>query len=130
MNFLDSVKNLLNYINENWTVVVIIFGLCLALAKKIDAYLKLSKEEKIAIAKEQLRETVLKFVTDAEIDYSEWVKAGAVKRAQVVKAIFEQYPILSRVTDQDRLIAEIDELIDSALDDMRNIIEENKNKAT
>ena len=65
---------------------------------------------------------------DAFIDYAMSVivsRAGAVKRSEVIDTIFQKYPILNRVTDQDALIAEIDNMIDSALVEMREILSKN-----
>ena len=84
-----------------------------------------------AAAKElevQIKETVLRLVTDAEMDYKEWVKAGAVKRAQVVEEIFMMYPILAKVTNQKELVAWIDDIIDEALETMREIFAENESQ--
>ena len=36
-------------------------------------------EEKIEIAKMQIQETILKMISDAEVDYEEWNKAGGYK---------------------------------------------------
>lgn len=124
MNILTGIQNVLQFINDNWTVIVIIFGLATAITKKAKDFFEKSDEEKIEIAKKQLKETMLRFVTDAEIDYSEWVKAGSVKRSQVIEEIFEMYPILSKVTNQEELIAWIDDVIDEALDTLREIIAE------
>ena len=128
MNILDGIKNFLMFVNNHWTEIVVILGLLLAVGKKIAAYLNMSDDEKIAIAKKQLGETMLKLVTQAEQDYNAWVKAGAVKRAEVIDVIYQKYPILNRVADQDTLIAEIDKMIDEALVEMRKIISENREK--
>ena len=100
-------------------------GLGLLAFRKIEAYLSLSEQEKINLALEQVRVTALKMVTNAEIEYDEWVKAGSIKRSEVIDHIFEKYPILSKVTDQEYLIKKIDEIIDEALVTMREVIEEN-----
>lgn len=125
MVILDGVKNFLMFVNEHWTEIVVIAGLGLAIWKKVESYLQKTDEEKIQIAKDQLRETILKFVTKAEIDYDDWVKAGAVKRAQVIDEIFAKYPILNRVTNQESLISEIDTMIDEALNELREILSKN-----
>lgn len=125
MVILDGIRNFLMFVNEHWTEIVVIAGLGLAIWKKAEAYLKKTDEEKIQIAKDQLRETILKFVTKAEVDYDDWVKAGAVKRAQVIDEIFAKYPILNRVTNQESLISEIDTMIDEALDELREILSKN-----
>lgn len=77
---------------------------------------------------QQIQETMLKFVTRAETDYLEWVSAGAIKRSEVIDVIFKEYPILSKVTNQEELIVWIDSVIDEALRTMRKIFEEQNAK--
>lgn len=125
MNILDGIKNFLSFINDHWTEIIVIIGLALAVGRKIYAYFQKTDDEKIAIAKEQLSQIMLKLVTNAELDYSKWVEAGAVKRSEVISTIFQMFPILNRVTDQETLIAEIDEMIDNALKEMREIVSKN-----
>lgn len=130
MNILDGIKNFLQFVNDNWVVIITIIGLMIAVYKKIKNYLKLSNEEKIAIAKEQIKEIMLRLVTDAECNYLEWSKAGSVKRAQVIEEVFDKYPILSKVTNQEELIIWIDEVIDDALNTMRSVFaEQNADKS-
>lgn len=130
MNIMDGFMNFLMFMNNHWTEIIVIIGLLLAVGKKVAAYLNMSDDEKIAIAKKQLGETMLKLVTQAEKDYNTWVQAGAVKRSEVIDAIFQKYPILNRVTDQETLIAEIDKMIDAALVEMREIFSKNQEHLT
>ena len=123
INFLTSIQKLLQFVNDNWTTIIIIIGLILSLVVKIKDYMKLSEEEKINIAKQQIKETILKLVTDAEEDYSEWVNAGSIKRSQVIEQIFVMYPVLSKVANQEELIVWIDNAINEALKIMREIFE-------
>lgn len=123
MNFIDGLKNFLLFINENWTSILVIFGLILMLWKKIENYNKLSTEEKIAIAKRQIQERMLKLISDAEENYEDWAKAGEIKRAEVIARIYNEYPILSSVVNQDELIVWIDEQIDAALPTLRDLWE-------
>lgn len=125
MNILTGLKNCLQFINDNWTLIIIIIGLSVAIIHKIQDYLKLSNDEKIAVAKSQISEIILKKISDAEEDYAEWTKAGSIKRSQVIDEIFADYPILSKVTNQNELIKWIDEQIDNALITLRKIIEDN-----
>ena len=97
---MDGIRNFLQFVNDNWTSIVIILGLCVALYEKIKAFLSKSNAEKIEAAKAQLKEVMLKLITDAEVDYESWNKAGSIKRSQVIQKIFSDYPVLSRVTDQ------------------------------
>lgn len=124
---LDGIQNFLTFIDQNWVSITICIGLILSICKKVKSYLSLSEQEKIDIAKKQIKETILKLVSDAESEYEDFVKAGEIKRSQVIEEIFVMYPILNKVTDQKELISWIDEQIDEALITLRNIIEENEN---
>ena len=129
MNILTGIQNFLEFVNENWTMIAGIITLVIVIIKKAKSYFSLSVDEQIKIAKTQISEIMLRLVTEAECDYRAWVKAGAVKRAQVIDEIFLMYPILSAVTNQNELIAWIDEMIDKALETMRDIFAENAEKA-
>lgn len=128
MIILDGITKFLTFINDNWLYITTIIGLALAVGNKVRDYLNKSNEEKIEIAKSQINEVMLMLVTEAECDWREWQKCGEVKRAQVIDQIFVMYPILSKVTNQEEIIAWIDESIDEALKTMRKIFEENKTK--
>ena len=126
MNILNGIQNFLSFIDSNWTSIAVIITLCISICKKAKSYFNKSNVEKIAIAKVQIHETMLRMITDAELDYEEWVKAGSIKRSQVIEEIFVAYPILSKVVDQSDLIKWIDDEIDNALKTLRKVIEENK----
>ena len=129
MIILDGIAKFLTFVNENWVYITTIIGLAIAVGNKVRDYLNKSNEEKIEIAKAQIDEIMLMLVTEAEQDYLQWVSAGAVKRSQVIDQVFAMDPILSKVTNQEEIIAWIDESIDNALKTMRKIFEENKEKS-
>lgn len=124
--FLTGFETLLKYLNEYWTVIIIIIGLIIALIQKIKSYVKLTNEEKIDIAKKQLSEIILQLTSDAEINYENWKQSGEIKRAQVIARIFEKYPIFSKVTNQENLILWIDNLIDTSLEKLRGVVNYNE----
>lgn len=126
MNILNGIENFLRFINDNWTSIMVIIGLGIAVYRKAKNFFSKSDDEKIAIAKEQIHEMILKMITDAEVDYEEWNKAGSIKRSQVIGEIFATYPVLSKVVNQEELIQWIDDEIDNALTTLRKVIEENK----
>lgn len=126
MNVLTGIHNFFNFINENWTMIASIITLGIVVFRKFKNYFNLSQEEQIEIAKTQINEIMLVLVTKAEVSYSEWVKSGEIKRAEVIDQVFTMYPILSKVSNQEEIIAWIDEAIDNALKTMRKIFEENK----
>lgn len=126
MNVLTGIQNFLNFINTNWTMIASIITVCVVIANKIKVYFNLSQDKQIEIAKAQISEIMLMLVTKAEVSYSEWVKSGEIKRAEVIDQVFAMYPILSKVSNQKEVIAWIDLAIDDALKTMRKIFEENK----
>ena len=126
MNILNGIQNFLQLINDNWTSILVIIGLLLALWKKIESYSKLSTDKKIEIAKKQISENILKLITQAEKDYAEWEKAGSIKRSEVISEIYKEYPILAKVVNQEELVKWIDEQIDNALPTLREIIKQNE----
>ncbi len=123
---LNGIKNFLQIIYDNWFILVAIFGLCLGIYKKISVFFNKTTEQKIEIAKIQVREGILKMITDAETDYDSWVKAGEIKRSQVIKQIYTDYPILEKVVDQEELIDWMDNQIKEALKSLRKIVAETK----
>ena len=126
MNILQGITNFLNFINEHWTSIAVMVGLIILIAKKIKDFMSKSDDEKIQFALSAIRETMLKYVTQAEKDYSDWSKSGSIKRAQVIEQLYKEYPVLSKVVNQEELINQLDDAIDSALPTLRKIIEENK----
>lgn len=123
---LAGIQHFLEIVNTNWTTIIVIIGLGIGVYQKAKSYFSKSNEEKIEIAKSQIRETALIFITKAEVDYESWNKAGSIKRAQVIQEIFKEYPILTTVTDQNTIISYIDEAINSALKTLREVIANNK----
>lgn len=123
--FLNGVKNFLQMVNDNWTTIMVVAGLGVAVFKKIKDWITKSEEEKITIAKEQISNTILKMITDAE-NNTEWIKAGQIKRAEVIDVIYTKYPILSKVKKQEELIEFIDKAINDALVTLREVVEQNK----
>lgn len=126
MNFLTGLQNFLNIINDNWTTILVCVGLIVGIVKKTQDYLSKSDDEKIKIAKAQIKQVILKKISDAEVDYEEWNKAGSIKRSQVISEIYKEYPILSKVVDQTELTKYIDDAIDDALVELRKVIDSNK----
>lgn len=122
---MEGLQKFLQLLNGNWTSILVCIGLVIGIVKKTQDYMSKSQDEKIEIAKKQIQTTILKMISDAEVDWQEWSKAGSIKRAQVIKQIYEEYPILSKVVDQKALTEWIDEQIDSALDTLREIVKTN-----
>ena len=123
---LNGIQNFLKFINDNWTSIIVIISLIIAIVQKAKSYFTKSKQEKVDAAKAQITQIIMKLITDAEIDYSTWEKAGSIKRAQVIQKIFAEYPVLSKVADQQDIVDFIDKTINDALKELRKIVAENK----
>lgn len=126
MNFLDGLKNFLHIIEANWTTILVCIGIIIGLVQRAKVFFKKSKEERIEIAKKQVRQTILEMVTKAEKDFADWNKAGEIKRSQVIKEIYDQYPILTKIIDQETVVAWIDEEINNSLKTLRAVVKENE----
>ena len=125
---LNGIKNFLEFLNANWTVIAVLLGLVVALIQKVKAFIGKTDEEKILIAKKQIKEIMLKMVSEAELDFEDWNKAGAIKRSQVISQIYEMYPILSKVIDQNELVKWLDMEINTSLQTLEDIIDVNKDE--
>lgn len=133
---MEAIQKFMNFVIENWTMICAAIVIGIAVYEYVQNFRKKSKEEQeeairqqIEIAKQQVREIMLRLVTEAENDYLEWVEAGEIKRSQVIDIVFEKYPILSKVTNQQEIIDWLDQTIKDALKTMRKIFEENENQA-
>ena len=122
---MKSLVNFLQWLNDNWSAIIVVIGLIVALVMKIKSYLKLSNQEKIEIAYHAIKQRILTYVSDAEKEYEKYKKAGSIKRAVVIDKIYKEYPILNKVADQTAVTTKLDELIDDALVDLRAVIEKN-----
>jgi len=122
MKLLVGIQNFLEFVFNNWTAIAVCIGLALGVYEKAKDYFKKSREEKISVAKAQIREVMLKMVSEAELDFEDWNKAGSIKRSQVISEIFNKYPILSKAVDQKKLIKWIDNEIDTSLKNLNDVI--------
>lgn len=122
MNILNGIINFFTFVVNNWTGIAVIIGLAIGIFQKAREYAGKTKEEKIAIAKRQIHEIALSLVTKAETDYTDWNKAGKIKRSEVITQIYDKYPVLKEVLNQEELVAYIDAEIDNALKNLEEVI--------
>lgn len=126
---MQSIINLLHFLNDSWSMIIIIIGLGITLYKKVRSYMKLSTQQKVDIAWQQIEKSILKIVSDAELEWKEFKKAGQIKRSNVINTIYKDYPILNKVADQEEVINKIDELINIALKEVVEVTEDAVAKA-
>ena len=121
-NAFSGVRVFLQAINDNWGTIIIIIGLALLLIEKIKKYLKLSKEQKIEIALEGVKQEMLKLMSDAEIQWEDYKKSGQIKKSQVIKEIYTDFPELKRYMSEDELIEKIEKIIDDNMKELNIVI--------
>lgn len=118
----EQINAIANLANSSWTVIIILIGIGLGLYEKIRKYISLSKDEKINLAKDALKVNVLKYMSDAEVDWSNFKKAGEIKRAQVIAKVYTDFPVLKEYVSQEDLIKYIDGLIDEYLGTVTKVV--------
>ena len=127
---MKGIQSFLEFINKNWTTIAVCLGLLIGIVKKVQDFFSKTDEERIEIVKKEIQQTMLKMISDAEANYADWNKAGEIKRSQVIKEIYERYPILSKAINQEEMVAWIDREIDNSLKTLREIIKINSAEKT
>ncbi len=122
---MNGLKNFLQYLSDNWTGIMVCIGIIVGIVNRTLAYLNKSNDLKLAVAKQQIKEIVLRMITDAEIDFNDWEQSGKIKRSQVIEEIYAKYPILAKAKSQKEVVDFIDTQIDNALKELRSVIEKN-----
>lgn len=120
---MNGLINFLSLVYNNWTSIIVCIFLIAGILVKARNFMLKTDQEKLEIARAQIKEIILRLVSKAETDYPNWNKAGKIKRAQVIKEIFETYPILSKVVNQEDVVEWIDIQIDNALVELNKVIE-------
>lgn len=77
---MEGLQKFLQLLNDNWTSILVCIGLVIGIVKKTQDYMSKSQDEKIEIAKKQIQTTILKMISDAEVDWQEWSKDKALNR--------------------------------------------------
>lgn len=126
---MEGIKNTLIIIEENWTNILIVLSCLFAIYRKVKKYINMNNEEKEK-EKEELKEETLKIVktvllklmSEAEIEWNDFEKSGSIKRSQVIKELYNEFPILKEFTDQDKLLEIIDSMINEEKSKMDEVI--------
>ena len=123
---MKSVIYILQWLSDNQLLLILIIGLIIGIYFRIKSWNELSKREKFNIICKKLDETIDSLVFEAECKYDGTQNAGTVKRAEVINKIYEKYPDLQKVVNQEYVIEIIDDLIDEALERIDEIKKNNK----
>lgn len=121
---MNAINNLLQFINNNWTLITAILAAAFGIYVKVKKWLALTKEQKKKAAIEAVRISILDLVTEAEQAYGGGT--GVIKRSQVLHKIFDAYPVLAEALNIDATTDMLDGMIDEALRKLRELLEDNK----
>ena len=119
---MNGIINTLQMIQHNWSNIVICIVILFTIINRTVAFFKLSKEERVEAALKIIRKELLKFMSDAEVEWSEFEKAGNLKKSQVINNIYSQFPFLKEYINQDELLSKISDMIEDTMSEMNKII--------
>ncbi len=118
----DVVNNIVNSLSNSLPTIIIVIAIVIGAVRTAIQYSKMTKEEKVNAALKVIKEELLKLMSDAEIEWEDYKKSGELKKSQVLKEIYSQFPFLATYIDQDTLVNKLYELIDNEMENMNKII--------
>lgn len=125
---MKSLVNLLTFLDENWSQIVIVLALLYGIYLKAKSLYKSMKQRKIDTTILIVSQIILEKLAVAEDEWNNYVKTGTIKRSKVINEIYESYPILKEYIDQDYIINKLDELIDNGLKELKKTLDDIKKK--
>ena len=105
-------ERIIQFITDNWFFIVIAIGVAIYVYEEV---IQRSNKEKIIIAKHLVAVGIDALVAEAEIKFADYEKSGQFKRSYVIQIIFEKYPVLTKVVEQEQLLDWIDKLIEESV---------------
>lgn len=123
---MNSFLTVVSWIGHNWAMVIVVVILISVISDKIKKFQKLPKDKKLQAILDNIKETILTYVYNAEINWEDYIKSGVFKRAEVINKIYEKYPELQEYVNQEEIINIIDNLIDSALVEVNSLIKKDE----
>ena len=118
----EIVNNVVNSLSNSLPTIIIVIAIIIGVVRMVIQYSKMTKEERVNTALKVIKEELLKLMSDAEIEWEDYKKSGELKKSQVLKEIYSQFPFLATYIDQDTLVNKLYELIDNEMENMNKII--------
>lgn len=118
----EIVNNVVNSLSNSLPTIIIVIAIIIGVVRIVIQYSKMTKEERVNAALKVIKEELLKLMSDAEIEWEDYKKSGELKKSQVLKEIYSQFPFLATYIDQDTLVNKLYELIDNEMENMNKII--------
>ena len=121
---MTGINNTIALINQYWSTLIALVGFVFLLSVEIKKYLKMSDEEKVQAALKAIKPILLKHMSEAEVKWDNYKKAGELKKSAVIQKVYDQFPVLKTYKNQDELIKMIETMIDEQLVEVNRIINE------
>lgn len=125
---MTGFNNFIHLIQNQWTNIVVVIAIIATVIRTTLNYSALSQEQRVQSALKVINEELMKLMCQAEIQWKDYKKSGDLKRSQVIKDIYNQFPFLSKYMDQDALVKKIYEMIDKQMDNMNNLLNKTDDK--
>lgn len=125
---MNGINNFANLIQGQWTNIVVVIAIIAGLVRSIITYYTMNEEQRVQAALKVISEEIMKMMVQAEIQWKDYKKSGELKRSQVIKDIYNQFPFLSRYMDQEKLVQTIYDMIDKQMDNMNELMKKNEVK--
>lgn len=113
------MNTIINFISQNYAIIILFIAIVIVAIVRAKNFSTMLKEKQF----EQIKGWLLGAVTLAEAQYGSGT--GKIKLSVVYDAFVEKLPWLAQIISFDRF----SELVDDALVEMRNLLENNKNIA-
>lgn len=125
---MQGLKNTINFIIENWSNIIILACLIYGIILRVKKFHKLSEEEKVDAALTIVNKQLLKWMSDAELQWSDIKKSGELKKSEVITKIYDEFPNLKEFVDQDKLLQTISNMIDENMAQLNKVLVEKLDK--
>lgn len=124
---MNGLTNFVNLIQSQWTNILVVVAILFGVIRTGINYYSMSKEQRTEAALTVVKSELLKLMSHAELQWSDIKKSGSLKRSQVIKDIYTQFPFLASYIDQETLLKRLYEMIDTEMENMNKILNNDKN---
>lgn len=121
---MQGLQNTINFFIDNWSNIIILACLIYGIILRVKKFHKLSEEEKVDAALAIVSKQLLKWMSDAELQWSDIKKSGELKKSEVITKIYKEFPNLKEFVDQDKLLQTISDMIDENMEQLNKVLVE------
>ena len=120
---MKSIIAIYTWLRDNWALIVISLVIIVDILQLVKKHLKKEQQEEIDNIIKKISTVIDRYVFVAEISRKGFKNAGTLKRSEVIEKLYNKYPELEDVANQEEVIEKIDNLIDKAVKNIDKIEE-------